>query len=136
MSGPSALIWTVVPLTPTPPLMAILPPPKLPCRSMLPGRALIQPSKEPAVPVRTSGAACGAAKRPSICNGWPGAGERNVAVGTSSTTGGRPQPERSVLPRMWSRAVGRRQHVEVGVADIVLLDQDVGAFDQEPADLD
>ncbi len=143
------------------PLIAILPPPKPPCTSMLPGSPRIQPSNEPAVPVSSSGVACGAENLPSSCSGWLGACDLKVAAAISSTTGGRPcpsamvstevadldrvdpreggrraQPERPVLAGMRARAVGRRQHVEVGVAHLVALDQDVGAFEQDAADLD
>ena len=33
------------------------------------------------------------------------------------------------------RVVGRRQHLEIGVARLVSLDGDVGSFQEQPADL-
>ncbi len=96
MSGPSDAIWTLVPLMPTPPLMAILPAPKPPCRSMLPGSPRIQPSNEPAVPARLKAAAWGAAKRPSSCSAWLGAGDFSVPLAISRTIGGRPAPSTMV----------------------------------------
>ena len=47
---------------------------------MLPGRPRIQPSNEPIVPVSSNGAACGAARRASICRGWLGADDLKRAV--------------------------------------------------------
>ena len=46
------------------------------------------------------------------------------------------QPQRTALGGMGPRAVWRRQHLEVGVPDLVALDQDVRAFEHKPADLD
>ena len=81
---------------------------------MLPGRPRIQPSNEPAVPVRSSWAACGALKCASIVSAWLGAVAFNVPLEISSTTGGRPPPSATV--RTESRTSMLAIHGKAGLA--------------------
>ena len=162
MSGPSLVTCRAVPLVPTLPLIAILPPPKPPCTSMLPGKPRIQPSNEPTVPGELERRRLRCAELASICSGWLGAvdlkraarhlehhrrpagalghgqrpSSRTSIVPIHGNAGFVRSAQRAVLAGMRARAVGRRQHLEVGVAHLVALDQDVGAFQHDPADLD
>ena len=49
---------------------------------------------------------------------------------------GGPKLERTVLAGVRPRSIGRRQHLEVAVAHLAALDQDVGTLEQDAPDLD